>query len=247
MAGESRIPGISMDGVRGFFVTGTDTGVGKTFVACALARHLSRTHKVGVMKPAESGCRRAGGILSPADAVKLKAASGSAAPMEDICPYPLPGMLAPSEAARRAGICIDMERIRRSFERVAAVSDVVLVEGAGGLLVPLRDDCLFVDLARDLRLPLLIVARAGLGTINHSLLTLEAALSRGIVVSALILNENTPPGDDRSIAANAAALARLASVPVLGPFPFLSGPAGGIGPESTDLLDQLENLLNAGF
>jgi dethiobiotin synthetase len=203
----------------GLFITGTDTGVGKTFVTSLLASRLRDVVKVGVMKPAESDCQREGDRWMPKDAVMLKAAAGSDLPIELICPYALPKALAPAEAARQAGIEIDRERIKKTYQEIEKASDLVLVEGAGGLLVPLSGNYLYADLVKELDLPLLIVARAGLGTVNHSLLTIEAALSRGIRVVAVLLNENIPLNDDESFETNARVLRDIASVPVLGPLP----------------------------
>lgn len=206
---------------KGLFVTGTDTGVGKTFVTCLLASHLKDYMKVGVMKPAESDCEEVEGQWLPKDALRLKVAAGSHMPLDTICPYALPRLLAPAEAAREAGITIDLEHIKEKYRNIAEASDVVLVEGAGGLLVPLSHSCLYADLVRDLKLPLLIVARAGLGTVNHSLLTVESALSRGIRVIGVLLNENESCEHDASYWSNPRVLQDLASVPVLGPLPHM--------------------------
>lgn len=216
-----------MIGKNALFISGTDTGVGKTHVSRLLASFLKGRFKVGVMKPVESGCAEENGRLIPSDATALRQAAGCELPLEVICPYRFSKPLAPSEAARQEGVVIDTELIRKTFEKIAAASDLVLAEGAGGLLAPVYGNYFCADLVRDLGLPLLIVARAGLGTVNHSLLTLEAALARGIRVAAIVLNENTPHTGDPSYECNGRLLRDLAPVPVVGPLPFADKNAEG--------------------
>ncbi|MFP5212616.1 MAG: dethiobiotin synthase [Acidobacteriota bacterium] len=209
--------------MNGIFITGTDTGVGKTHVSCLIASQLFKSGlRVGVMKPAESGCCEENGRLVPEDALNLKRASGCDVSIDEICPYAFPLPLAPAEAAKRAGVAVDVGKIEAACHRMAGSSDFTLVEGAGGLLVPLSEQYLFADLARDLRLPLLIVARAGLGTVNHSLLTFEAARNRGIRVAGIVLNESIPHAADVSYEGNRRLLSELVPVPVLGPLPHAS-------------------------
>jgi dethiobiotin synthetase len=198
----------------GLFITGTDTDVGKTYVGCMLARDLRQNgHIVGVMKPAESGANK--------DAELLKRASGSRASLAQIRPYHFRAALAPGLAAELEGKRVSLPQIKRGFKRLLAGHDGVLVEGAGGLLVPLAGPALVVDLAVQLGLPLLIVARAGLGTINHSLLTLSEARRRGLRPAAVVLNGKAVPGD-LSARGNAQAIARYGKVPVIGPLPWKS-------------------------
>jgi dethiobiotin synthetase len=193
----------------GLFVTGTDTGIGKTYVGCLLARELAENgHTVGVMKPAESGANN--------DAEMLKRASRSTAPLSRIRPYRFKAALAPGLAAEREGRKLSLEKIRAEFGRLAKGHDGVLVEGAGGLLVPLAGEALVADLAALLGLPLLIVARPGLGTINHSLLTLAEARRRGLSTVAVLLNGRAAKGDISALG-NAEAIARYGKVPVIGP------------------------------
>ncbi len=171
--------------VRGVFVTGTDTGVGKTLVACALVRALrSRGLDVGVMKPVETGVGAAG----PLDARALREAAGVADPLELVCPFALALPAAPTVAAADEGRDVDLEAIERAFATLAARHACMVVEGAGGLLVPVADGASIADLAHTLALPLLVVARASLGTINHTLLTLEAARARGIRVAGVVFS-----------------------------------------------------------
>jgi len=209
---------------KGLFVTGTDTGVGKTFLACGLAGWLKNAgYKVGVLKPAETGCHGSEGNLVPQDAVALKEASGCEAPLEKICPYPLRDPLAPSVAAERQGVKVDIERLRQLYGEIGSAHDLVIVEGAGGLLVPILPSYTYADFARVLKLPLIVVAANRLGVINHLLLTLEHAACRELCVLGYVLNQIEP---ERSLAAdtNREVLASLTAVPCLGELPYLEGP-----------------------
>ena len=173
---------------RGVFVTGTDTGVGKTIVAATLARLLRMNGvSVGVMKPVTSGCRTECGRLVSDDALLLCRASDTSY-SGDAAPYCLREALAPSEAARIDGVRVDFPRIRESFDRLATKHEYVIVEGAGGLMVPLSGGLLIADLVRTLELPLLVVAKSGLGTINHTFLTCFAAQQMGLRVAGVIVN-----------------------------------------------------------
>jgi dethiobiotin synthetase len=192
----------------GLFITGTDTGVGKTWVA----RHLCRRWKtlglnVGVFKPAESG----GGD----DARRLMAASGCGDSLELVRPFYWKSALAPAAAAAVEGRAFRLNTALRAWPQLRARHSFLLVEGAGGLLVPLNRRLDVAGLAQKLKLPLLLVARAGLGTINHTLLTVEAARRRGLRVEAVVLNR--PPHGDASVAGNGAEIRRLGKVRVLGP------------------------------
>jgi dethiobiotin synthetase len=201
--------------VRGLFVTGTDTGCGKTRVGCALARSARAGGvRLRVLKPVETGCEPSGGELAPADALALARAAGDARPLDAICPYRLALPPAPDAAARAAGIEIDPARIGKAFAGAADAGEAVLVEGAGGLLVPIRAGFDMADLARTLELPVLVVARAALGTLNHAQLTVEAARRRGLHVLGVIVSHTEPAvaeGDRR----NLALLGELLPVPVL--------------------------------
>lgn len=183
---------------RGIFVTGTDTGVGKTIVAATLARLLRMNGaSVGVMKPVTSGCREVSGELVSDDALLLSQAAGIGI-SDDVAPYRLREALAPAVAARIDGVQVDFSFIKASFDRLASSCDFVIVEGAGGLMVPLSGGLLVADLARELGLPLLVVARPGLGTINHTVLTCFAARQMGLQVAGVIVNgmpENPGPAE----------------------------------------------------
>jgi len=211
--------------VTGLLITGTDTGVGKTFVACGLAALLAaRGQKVGVMKPVETGCRLEDGELSPEDALRLSRFSGSTIPLNLLCPYRFAPPLAPLVAGELAGVRIEGARIRACYAEIEARHDITLVEGAGGLLVPLAERYTFADLARDLGIPLLVVVGSRLGAINHTLLTLHCATSIGLAVRGYVLNHVTPV-PDLAAHTNRLALARSTEIPCLGSLPFsrLSG------------------------
>ncbi len=186
------------------FVTGTDTGVGKTFVACALATALRTAgRRVAVMKPVETGVTR-----EPEDALRLAAAAGDPAPLDDVCPYRLRAPLAPSVAGRLEGVTIDVEHLVDLILRRAATADVLLVEGAGGLLVPVAARSTWADVAARARLPVLIVAANRLGTINHCALTARAAAAAGLAVRGFVLSQTSAEAD-ASTPTNAEAIAEL--------------------------------------
>ena len=198
--------------MRAVFVTGTDTGCGKTAVACALARAARADGlRVRVMKPIETGCADD----APADALALAEAAGDDAPLERLCPYRFALPAAPEVAAAAEGRTIELARIADAFALAAKDADLVIAEGAGGLLVPIARGLDMADLAARLDLPLVVAARAALGTINHTLLTLEAAAARGLRVLGVAVSHTTavhPPADQRNLEL---LLARL-PVPFLG-------------------------------
>lgn len=171
-------------------ITGTDTAIGKTTVACGLAAALSaRGLRVGVMKPAETGCAAAAdGSLIPADASLLQYFSGTATALGAICPARFAEPLAPLIAARRCGRRIDVDALEHTWDTIRDTHDVAFVEGAGGLLVPLAEGTSFADLARAWELPLVIVVGNRLGAINHAALTIGQARALGLEVRGYIVN-----------------------------------------------------------
>ena len=204
----------------GIFITGTDTGVGKTFVSCSLAALLRDLgYRVGVMKPVETGCSQRNGELFPDDALRLKQASGCDEPMEKICPYRFAEPLAPSIAAERDGERIDIDHLLQVYHEISSGHDVTLVEGAGGLMVPLLPSFTYADFARTAKLPLIVVAANRLGAINHLMLTLEHAQCKGLSVIGYVLNCAT---EQISLASdtNREVLANLTGVPCLTELPF---------------------------
>lgn len=206
-----------------YFVTGTDTGVGKTTVSRALlAAATARGLRTRCLKPAESGCERAAdGALVPRDARALWEASERSQPLESVCLYRFEEPVAPGVAATRLGMTIDFDAIALSVAAIRAdAPDLLLVEGAGGLLVPLGVGRNIADLAVILGLPLLIIARPTLGTINHTLLTVEAARNRGLSVRAVIFSASSTAADPDAVRSNAEEITAACGVPVLGALPY---------------------------
>jgi dethiobiotin synthetase len=173
----------------GLFITGTDTDVGKTAVAVVIARSLVAAGlRVGVYKPVASGVGADGG-----DPHRLWEAAGRPRSVAEVCPQAFPLPVAPAWAARAAGTRVNEGGLRSGFDVWREGSDVVIVEGAGGLFSPLADATLNVDLARDLQLPLVIVDEARLGTIGRTLATVRAARAEGMAVAAVVLSHVQPP------------------------------------------------------
>jgi dethiobiotin synthetase len=217
----SAILAVSRSMACGIFITGTDTGVGKTLVSCSLAALLRDLgYRVGVMKPVETGCSQRNGELFPEDAVRLRQASGCDEPMEKICPYRFAEPLAPSIAAERGGDRIDIDHVVQVYHEISSGHDVILIEGAGGLMVPLLPSFTYADFARTAKLPLIVVAANRLGAINHLMLTLEHAQCKGLSVIGYVLN---CPTDQISLASdtNREVLANLSGVPCLAELPFV--------------------------
>jgi dethiobiotin synthetase len=176
----------------GLFVTGTDTGVGKTYVARLLILALRRQgHRVYARKPVESGCRQQQGPALPADGLALREAAGGAEALQTVCPYRLAHALVPNRAARLEGIDLRLRDLVLACE--APDDGIVVVEGSGGFLSPLTDDGLNADLAAALGIPILLVATDRLGCINHVLLTAEAIASRSLELAAVLLNPLPEP------------------------------------------------------
>ena len=202
----------------GLFITGTDTGVGKTYVAAMIARALCAAgRRVGVYKPAASGCRREGGTLVSDDAVLLWDAAGRPGDLDRVCPQRFRAPLAPHLAAREEGQRLDPALLRAGLDYWQARCDVILVEGAGGLMSPLGEQEYVADLARDFRYPLIVVTRNALGTINHTLQTLIAAATfrEGLDVAGIVLNQCCPPSGDPSTASNRQELCARSKPPIL--------------------------------
>ncbi len=207
---------------KGIFITGTDTGVGKSVVAAALAALLhARGVNVGVMKPVTSGCREESGRPVSDDAELLARGAGLAGVDADMAPYILHRPIAPSEAASLDGTQISFRLIGEAFGRLAARHDFVIVEGAGGLMVPLTGELLIADLVIYLQLPLLVVARPALGTVNHTLLTCYSARQLGITARGVVIN-NYPDHPDMAERTAPQLIASHAGVPLLGVFPNIA-------------------------
>jgi dethiobiotin synthetase len=203
---------------KGIFITGTDTGVGKSIASAAIAMLLRRRgHAVRIMKPVTSGCLERDGVLVSEDAELLGFAAGT--PLTPDCtPYLLKAPLAPSIAASLEGVRIDFQVIRDAYLRLAAEAEFVIVEGAGGLMVPLAGGLLMSDLASHLGLPIAVVARPGLGTINHTLLTTFCGRNLGLEVKGVIINRY-PEFPDQAAEYAPHLIASLSGALLLGVFP----------------------------
>lgn len=186
-------PKTAADCGRGVFIAGTDTGVGKTLIACALLRGWAGLGmRVTGMKPVAAGAQRRRGVWRNEDVVQLRTAGNVDLPQQWVNPYCFAPPVAPHVAAREAGTVISMAVIRRNYARLAARADVVVVEGAGGLLVPLGRRTLAADIPARLGLPVVLVVGMRLGCLNHALLTAEALWSRGLVFAGWVANEIDP-------------------------------------------------------
>ena len=203
---------------RGLFITGTGTNVGKTYVAAMIARALvAAGRRVGVYKPVASGCRREGREIVADDAVQLWEAAGRPGELEAVCPQRFLAPLAPYRAAQEEDRHVDAALLRWGLDVWRVSSDIVLVEGAGGLMSPLADDDYTIDLAAEFGYPLVIVAANELGVINATLQTLITARARAprLPIAGIVLNQSMPRPDDVSLASNAEEHAARCDAPLL--------------------------------
>ena len=184
---------------RGLFITGTNTDVGKTYVTTLIARQLvEEGNRVGVYKPVGSGCELRDGTLVCQDAGELWEAAGKQASLDVVCPQKFKAPLSPHRAAALDGTKVDEDLLRSGLDAAADGADIVLVEGAGGLLSPVSDDEFNADLAFDFGFPVLVVAGNELGIINQTLQTLVTAetFRDGLNVAGVILNDRSQQGDE---------------------------------------------------
>ncbi|HEV3417247.1 MAG TPA: dethiobiotin synthase [Pirellulales bacterium] len=204
--------------VTGLFITGNDTGVGKTYVASLIAQSLvAKGRTVGVYKPVATGCRDQGGVLVSDDAVALWEAAGRPGDLEHVCPQRFAAPLAPHLAARGEGKRIDAALLRNGLDYWRERAEIVIVEGVGGLMSPVGEDEYVADLAAEFGYPLVVVARNSLGAINQTLQTLivAATFRDGLPVAGIVLNRPIAMADDPSIDSNRDELSRRAVPPVL--------------------------------
>ncbi|MFQ5646454.1 MAG: dethiobiotin synthase [bacterium] len=218
--------------MKGFFVTGTDTDIGKTVVTASLAAwYRGRGHRVGVLKPVQTGSSLSDRGECCDDAEFLRRNSGCGEPDNLTNPYRFRLPASPHLAARLEEVEIDPSVIGDAFNALASRYRPVLVEGAGGLLVPYTEDYLTIDLVQELNVPLLIVARPGLGTINHTLLTVETALNRGLKLLGIVFNRSKSgkPGDEDMVIEedNKRIIEKLSGVKVWGTIPYDREICGG--------------------
>jgi dethiobiotin synthetase len=216
---------------RGFFITGTDTGVGKTVIAGALLL-IIRSLGISVcgMKPIETGCLNSKfkvqsskfkEVLIPADGMFLKEIASMDDSIDIITPIRFEKALAPFPASEIEGTPVDIEKIKKAFEDLLRKYDMAVIEGIGGLLVPLKRDYFVLDLIKHFGLPIVIVSRPGLGTINHTLLTVNYAMKEGINVAGIIMNYSQPPENTLAEETNPRVLQQISPVPIIGIFPYL--------------------------
>ena len=198
-----------------YFITGTDTGVGKTFLTCAFLQTLKQLGVDAIgMKPVAAGGEMSPDGLLNDDVEALRSASGVALTSDDLCCYLLPEPVAPHIAALHEEIEIDLDVIRQRFDQLAELADVVLVEGVGGFLVPLGDSITTADLAVDLDLPVIMVVGMRLGCLNHALLTQEAITARRLTLAGWVANQIDPNMSE--FEANVDALEERIRAPLLG-------------------------------
>ena len=231
---------------RSFLITGTDTGVGKTTVASAIAAALAlRGHDVGVAKPVETGCEPgADGERLPADALLLRWAAGRGDPVDRICPWRFSAPLSPNVAARREHADFQLAEVIRAVRAVIAGSEIALVEGAGGLLSPLTDGATFADIARACNLRVIVVVGNRLGALNHARLTLDWASDHGLDVAGYVVNALAESAD-LAAQTNVAELRALLG-PSLGVFPFVSD-LGRTAADRQRLADAAERAIELRF
>lgn len=231
---EQRAWSKEQNNARGFFITGTDTGVGKTIITAAL---IKAAKFLGLsacgMKPIETGCLKSKfkvkssklkvkeEVLIPSDGMFLKEIAGMNDSMDLVNPIRFQNPLAPFPASEIEGVPVEIDKIKKAYSELSKKYDAVFVEGIGGLLVPIKKDYTVLDLARDFSLPIIVVARPGLGTINHTMLTVNYAIREGLTVAGIIINHSQPPEGSLAEETNPEVIRQLSTVPLLGIFPYL--------------------------
>jgi len=212
---------------KGFFVTGTDTGVGKTIITAALIKtaHILGFKACG-MKPIETGCKRTenregNDSLIPSDGTFLREITGTGESIDLITPIRFENPLAPLPASEIENKPVDLDKIKTACKELSNKYDLIIVEGIGGLLVPIKTGHFVIDLAKDFGLPIIVVSKPGLGTINHTMLTVNYAIKEGFDVAGIIINYNRPPERTLAENTNPGIIERLSPVPVIGIFPYL--------------------------
>ena len=214
---------------RGFFITGTDTEIGKTVIAGALIKAIGSVGlKAGGMKPIETGCIKKDRVLIPSDGMFLKEIAGMNDSIDLVTPVRFENPLAPLPASEIEGLSVDLKKIKRAYTELSKNYDVLIVEGIGGLLVPIvkrlrptEAPYFVLDLARDFGLPIIVVSRPGLGTINHTMLTVNYAIKEGLNVVGIIINYSHPPKGTLAEDTNPGVLKEICPLPIMGIFPFL--------------------------
>jgi dethiobiotin synthetase len=201
--------------IQGFFITGSDTNVGKTWVAREIIKQLNDKYaSVKVRKPVESGCKKIDGEYLPADGNTLFEANHSCESLSLITPYRFHAALAPDRAARLENHTLTLEQLHQACLNQITADDILLVEGAGGFYSPICEDGLNADLARALGLKVIIVCEDRLGAINQALLTIAAVKQEGLKIQAVVLNQNKPPTGNDSNLDNFQDLSQRTDIPV---------------------------------
>lgn len=243
--------------LKGIFITGTDTGVGKTIVSAAIIRALIKKGiRVGAMKPVETGCARTEDRedLIPSDGMFLKEMAEMDDSIDVITPIRYEEPLAPMVASEIEKRPIETKKIFDVYRKLSSKYDFMVVEGVGGLLVPIAkksqqsksnkevnsNTYFVIDLIKDLKLPAIVVTRPTLGTINHTLLTVNYALREGIEVVGVIINHHNPPTGDIAEKTNPDILKQLCPVPIIGMLPYIKD-------ISLDGIDNVADCLNINF
>lgn len=207
----------------GYFIVGTDTGVGKTVVTCALLNLLAAQGKQVIgMKPVAAGCEQALQNMTCEDVVLLKTHSNVKAPRNLVNPYAFVPPIAPHIAAEQSDICIDLEKIKDNFQILQKMADIVLVEGVGGFMVPLNATQTTADLTVKLSLPVILVVGLKLGCINHALLTVQAITHAGLNLVGWVANQIDPTMLE--IQSNLDAVTNRIHAPLLGIVPYSKQP-----------------------
>ena len=208
--------------MKGYFITGTDTNVGKTVVtACLSTLFKSRGEDVGVMKPIETGVDPECSSCANSDAKFLIEVTGVQDTLEDVCPYRLKAPASPYQAARIEGKELDPEKLLERFRALQSKHSMMLVEGIGGLLVPITQRYNVTDLALQMNLPLIIVSRIQIGTLNHTLLTINAARQHGLKVAGVILNPVYEGELDTIEEEQGSLIEEFSDTPILGTCPYI--------------------------
>ena len=206
--------------MNGFFITGTDTDVGKTVVTACLIT-LFKGQGVGVMKPIETGVDPTCSSTANSDTKFLMEVSGTTDAEEEVCPLRLKTPASPYQASQIAGTSIQPSTILKQFKVLQSRHNMMLVEGLGGLLVPITPSYNVADLAREIGLPLIIVSRVRVGTLNHTLLTINAARQHGLKIKGIILNKQKNTDLDNIEEQQGKLIEELSDTPILGTCPYI--------------------------
>jgi len=200
--------------MKGLFITGTDTNVGKTYISCQIASALKQNNiNVIPRKPVETGCKLINGVLLPDDASLLLKASQSSSSLDEVCAYRFTQAISPTVAARLSGTPLSLKQLRKACIKNISDNDFCLVEGAGGFYSPICENALNADLAVELKLPIVLVAEDRVGSVNQVLLAINAIEKHQLTINAIILN-STNSKSQNNLANNASEISTITSYPV---------------------------------